>query len=86
MLDAGHLAIGEHVADVGHNLCAERRREPHRVDRVQPRGTWSKPATHVTANRVLRAMTELAMTNTSDSARDRSMWLLRAKFETFTRV
>jgi hypothetical protein len=31
-------------------------------------------------------MRELATTNTSDSARDRSMWLLRAKFEAFTRV
>jgi hypothetical protein len=31
-------------------------------------------------------MTELAMTKRNDSPRDRSIWLLRAKFETFTRV
>ena len=63
VLDPCDLAIGEHVTDVGHDLGAEGRGEPDRVDRVEPAATWSKPATHVTAKSVPRAMTELATTN-----------------------
>src|SRR2546422_656232 len=48
--------------------------------------TGSKPATQVTAKSVPSAMAVLAATNTSDSARVRSMWDLRAKAERVIRI